>query len=84
MLDIPNLLITGYHNTCFYLLQKRFFENSTAAFGNARKDRNASQDAKDHKIGALEEKPQCKNEVLAELMEDHVQLRKELGNPDRR
>jgi hypothetical protein len=36
---------------------------------------------KDHKIEQLESKLQRKNEVLAELMEEHVQLKKELGEP---
>ena len=38
-----------------------------------------THDAKDRKIAALEAKLQRKNEVLAELMEEHVQLKKELG-----
>jgi transposase-like protein len=65
----------------FYLWQKQLFENGTAAFANAGKRRNADADAKDRKIAALEEKLQRKNEVLAELMEEHVQLKKELGEP---
>ena len=65
----------------FYLWQKQLFENGTAAFTNAGKRRNADADAKDRKIAALEEKLQRKNEVLAELMEEHVQLKKELGEP---
>jgi len=67
--------------TLFYLWQKQFFENGTAAFANAGKRRKADTDAKDRKIAALEEKLQRKNEVLAELMEEHVQLKKELGEP---
>ncbi len=65
----------------FYLWQKQFFENGTAAFENTAKRRRADADAKDRKITALEEKLQRKNEVLAELMEEHVQLKKELGEP---
>jgi transposase len=65
----------------FYLWQKQLFENGTAAFDNAGKRRKAGQDAKDRKIAALEDKLQRKNEVLAELMEEHVQLKKELGEP---
>ena len=34
---------------------------------------------KDRKIAALQEKLAKKNEVVAELMEEHVQLKKELG-----
>jgi transposase len=65
----------------FYLWQKQLFENGTAAFANNGKRRKTDQDAKDKKIASLEEKIQRKNEVLAELMEEHVQLKKELGEP---
>jgi len=65
----------------FYLWQKQFFENGTAAFENTGKRRKSEEDAKDRKIAALEEKLQRKNEVLSELMEEHVQLKKELGGP---
>lgn len=65
----------------FYLWQKQFFDNGTAAFEKNSKPRKATEDAKDRKIAALEEKIQRKNEVLAELMEEHVQLKKELGEP---
>ena len=63
--------------TLFYLWQKQFFDNGTAAFEKASKRGKAEQDAKDRKIAALQEKLQVKNEVLAELMEEHVQLKKE-------
>jgi transposase len=65
----------------FYLWQKQFFENGTAAFENTGKHRKPQEDAKDRKIAALEEKLQRKNEVLSELMEEHVQLKKALGEP---
>jgi len=63
----------------FYLWQKQFFDNGAAAFANTGKRQQALQDAKDRKIAALEEKLQRKNEVLSELMEEHVGLKKELG-----
>src|SRR5262245_4755358 len=65
----------------FYLWQKQFFENGAAAFENTGKRRRADQEAKDRQIAALQDKLQRKNEVLAELMEEHVQLKKELGEP---
>ena len=64
----------------FYRWLKEFFENGHAAFDNGRKTK-AAEDAKDHKIEQLEAKVQRKNEVLAELMEEHTQLKKELGEP---
>jgi transposase len=65
----------------FYNWQKQFFENGQAAFTANDKRRKADDDLKDRKIAALEDKLQRKNEVLAELMEEHVQLKKELGEP---
>ena len=38
----------------FYLWQKQFFENGTAAFENTGKRRKTTEDAKDRKIAALE------------------------------
>ena len=65
----------------FYLWQKQFFDNGTAAFENHGKRGKAEADAKDRKIAALEDKLRVKNDVLAELMEEHVQLKKERGEP---
>ena len=65
----------------FYLWQKQFFDNGTAAFENLGKRRKGDEDAKDRTIAALQEKLQRKHEVLSELMEEHVQLKKELGEP---
>jgi transposase-like protein len=67
--------------TLFYLWQKQFFDNGAAAFANSGNRQQAVQDSKDRKITALEDKLQRKNEVLAELMEEHVALKKELGEP---
>jgi transposase len=64
--------------TQFYAWLKEFFENGHAAFDNGRKSK-AAEDAKDQKIEKLEAKLQRKDAVLAELMEEHVLLKKELG-----
>ncbi len=71
----------GLSVNLFYLWQKQFFENGTAAFENNGKRPKAAQDAKDRKITALQDKLRVQNEVLAELMEEQVQLKKELGEP---
>jgi transposase-like protein len=71
----------GIHPTLFYRWQKEFFENGTAAFAATGKRRKAVQEVKDRKIAALEGKLQQKNEVLAEVMQEYVQLKKELGEP---
>jgi transposase-like protein len=62
----------------FYGWLKDFFENGHAAFENGRKNK-AVEDAKDKKIEQLQAKLQRKNEVMAELMEEHTLLKKELG-----
>jgi transposase-like protein len=59
-----------------YLWQKQFFENGAAAFEDTARRRKAAADAKDRRIAALEDKLRRKNEVLSELMEEHVQLKK--------
>jgi transposase-like protein len=70
----------GLNPNVFYRWQKEFFENGHKAFDNGRKDKALDQ-AKDRQISQLEDKLQRKNEVLAELLEEHVQLKKERGEP---
>ena len=64
--------------TQFYQWQKLLFENAHLAFDGSRRSR-AEENAKDAKIDRLEAKLQRKNEVLAELMEEHTLLKKNLG-----
>ena len=64
----------------FYRWQQTFFENGHLTFETDRKSKSVEA-TKDRKIEQLESKLQRKNEVLAELMEEHVQLKKELGEP---
>ncbi len=64
------------HPTMSYRWQKELFENAATAL-EPRSRRPG--DAKDRRIAFLEEKLQRKNEVLSELMEEHIKLKKELG-----
>ena len=66
----------GLRPTVFYRWQKEFFENGSAAL--EPRSRRASDD-KDRRIVLLEQKLQRKHEVLSELMEEHINLKKELG-----
>jgi len=69
----------GLQPTQIYTWQKQLFENAAQAF--ERPGRKSKQDdAKDRKIKALEAKIQQKNEVVAEILEEHVQLKKGLGD----
>ena len=70
----------GLYPNQVYAWLKEFFENGHAAFDNGRKAKTV-EDAKDKRIEQLQAKLQRKNEVLGELMEEHVQLKKELGEP---
>ena len=62
--------------TLFYLWQKQFFENGATTF-----ERKGASPESQHlrTIAALREKLRRKNEVVAELMEEHIQLKKGLG-----
>jgi transposase len=55
--------------TVFYRWQKEFFENGAAAFQTP--ERPSHQ--------AVEKKVQTRDEVLAELMAEHIALKKSLG-----
>jgi transposase-like protein len=62
----------------FYSWQKTFFENGAAAFeGTTTKAGRVSAEQK--KIEKLEAKLQRKDEVMAELLTEHILLKKEIG-----
>ena len=66
----------GLHPTMFYRWQKEFFENGAAAF---QQKNRPNHPAEQERIEYLEKKIQTKDEVLAELMAEHVALKKTLG-----
>ena len=71
-------LCDEYHlqPTVFYRWQKELFEKGALVFesrGNGEQKRQVA------KVARLEEKLQKKNEVVSELMEEHVALEKTLG-----
>ena len=61
-----------------YAWLKEFFENGHAAFASDRHAK-AVENAKDDKIERLEAKLARKDAVMAELLEEHTLLKKELG-----
>ena len=71
----------GIGVTNFYNWQKQFFENGTAAFTANDKRRKSDSNAKDQQIADLQAKLQRKHEVLSEVMEEYVRLKKALGEP---
>lgn len=63
-----------------YRWQQQLFEHGTAAFERAgTRRRQDTSAAAERKIELLQAKLQRKNEVVAELMEEHVKLKKSLG-----
>jgi transposase-like protein len=62
-----------------YRWRKQPFENGTPPFEQKARPQHS---AKQERIAYLENKIQTKDEVLAELMAEHVALRKRLGNSD--
>ena len=64
--------------TQIHLWIKHLLDHAATVFERPADNRRAD-DAKDRRITQLEQKLVKKNEVVAELMEAHVQLKKELG-----
>jgi transposase-like protein len=63
--------------TLFYKWQKEFFENGAAAF--ERQPGSSMEVEYQKEVTALKEKLQRKAEVLSEVTEEMVRLKKELG-----
>ena len=70
----------GIKPTQFYQWQKVFFDNGAAAFEKSPDKRNDIRSNKlEQKVSRLESKLANKDEVIAEIMADHVRLKKNLG-----
>jgi len=70
----------GLNPNVFYRWQKQFFESGAAAFdqaGNGRKDSHVKK--LERQNSQLTAKLASKDEVIAEIMASHVQLKKSLG-----
>jgi transposase-like protein len=67
----------GIQPSVFYRWQQQLFENGAAAFGPQAK---GATDSLTQEVNRLEEKLTRKNEVLSELMEEYVKLKKALGD----
>jgi len=68
----------GIQPTVFYRWQKQLFEGAASLFErqSPKKDRREAE-----RVQALEAKLRKKDEVLGELLEEHVALKKSLGEP---
>lgn len=64
------------HPTVFYEWQRKFFENGVKAFES--EERSESRKLKE-RVDYLESKLKRKDSALAELVEEHISLKKSLG-----
>jgi transposase len=62
--------------TMFYHWQKRFFERGALTF---REEDDSKKNFLEKKIVQLEQRLTKKNEVVSELMEENLKLKKNLG-----
>jgi len=69
----------GLQPTVFYGWQKKLFEDGAVVFEQPRAKSPRQVAAEQRKIEALEAKIRNKDEVLAELLGEHVALKKSLG-----
>jgi transposase-like protein len=65
----------------FYLWQKQLFENADKALGGAKVESASSARERqlEAKVATLEARIARKDQVIAEISEEHVKLKKELG-----
>jgi transposase-like protein len=66
----------GLNPTVFYRWQKEFFEKGAMAFQRADDGRSRQLQGR---VQTLQAKLARKDEVIAELVEDHVRLKKSVG-----
>jgi len=67
----------GLNPTVFYRWQKEMFEHAPVIFQH--KNTRPRERGLEGKVAALEQKLAHKDAVIAEIVEDHIQLKKELG-----
>ncbi|MBE7455121.1 MAG: transposase [Planctomycetia bacterium] len=69
----------GLQPTVFYGWQKKLFEEGAVVFGQPRAKSGRQEAAEQRRIAFLEAKLRNKDEVMAELLGEHVALKKSLG-----
>ena len=71
----------GMQASLFYYWQRQLFENGASAFAPSSRAASARDQRQAARIERLEAKLVRKDAVIAEISEDLVQLKKELGEP---
>ena len=74
----------AYDGSPFYGWQRQLMENMSSALdgGKSRRQRNGREEKLTRKVEALEAKLTKKDNVIAEVSEEFVRLKKNLGSPD--
>lgn len=67
--------------TQYYDWQKKFFENGELALNAHKGKERGRKNQHDKKVTHLEDQIVKKNEVIAELLQEHVELKKQNGEP---
>lgn len=65
----------------FYLWQRQLFENADRALAGSKPGVSQREHELEARIAALEAKLARKDAVIADISEEHVRLKKELGEP---
>jgi len=65
----------------FYEWLRQLVERAPAAFTDSKKGNAARERQLEQKVAALEEKLAKKDSVIAEISEEYIQVKKELGEP---
>lgn len=79
--DVPVSEVCDQHDlqpTVFYRWQKQLFEQGAVVFEQRR---DTEKNRLKRQVEQLKAKVQKKNEVVSELMEEYIALKKELGAP---
>jgi transposase len=72
----------GLQPSVFYAWQRDLFERAPHVLGNGTPGRASSREHElEKKLAALEAKLARKDEVIAEISQEYVDLKKELGEP---
>lgn len=65
----------------FYYWQRQLFDNAQAAFEPGKSGATSREKELEARVAQLEAKLAKKDAVIAEISEEYVQLKKELGEP---
>jgi transposase-like protein len=65
----------------FYTWQRQLFENASVVFDAPKKAASSREQELEAKVAQLEAKLAKKDAVIAEISEEYVALKKELGEP---